>query len=678
MPYIFENKVAVDKEELIPIFWSSLGVLCSELDRYKDKSIGIKRLTRGCNGSKLRIDFDTLKPHIQEALGDPRKLNHPLEAFYETDPNAVRYYSKFKRDNGSYLTPDEQERYIINASVLKAVIKLEAARIQERIKMKGSLVGVIDSLVYDVDSFQNSLKVWKLQPHTLPTSKRFKVLLKEFKENEYYCVIKDPKGTGKTNARKVFDKEIMLLNALFKNQVHKPTPTEVARNYEAFLTGYAEVFNEDTGELFNPKGYPVLSQATIINYINKWEHKIATDQARSGDRQNYMGKYKPHHQMELPVFASSILSIDDRNPPFWYEKGKRAWFYIGCDVASRCFTTVVYSKSKEGLILDFYRQMVRDYTQWNLPLPHELECESSLNSSFKETILRPGAMFQEVKIEANNARGKYIERMFGSMRYETEKKEFGWIARPSAKSEANQAGPGKNQIIPFNELINARMLDIETWNNSPHPVEKHMSRFDYFLQNQHPNLQPTNWNSIIPHIGYKTPSSCKLGYVKLQGRKRAIAENGEILTGDALIHKMKAIEGKDVEIYWLDGNDGEVLKSLVYQGGRLICEIMEMPRYNRASIERTDADEMAIKLQSSYVATVEAFARTQRNRIENINIIDNTPVIVNSNFKFANVKRYEARETPVEVFANNIDDENNEDLPQHIPSSVPSWRSNFL
>jgi len=675
MPYIFENKVAVEKEELIPVFWSTLGTLLSEIHRYKDKSQGIKRLTRGCNGSLLRIDFDSLKPHIQEALGDPRKVNHPLENYFQFDPGAVRYYSKFKRD-GSYLSTDEQDRYIINASVLQAVIKLESARTQERIKMKGSLRGISDSLVYDVDSFQNSLKVLHKKTHTLPTGKRFKSLLKEFKEQSYYVIIKDPTGAGKQGARKVFDKELMILNALFKNQLHKPTPTEVARNYEAFINGYAEIFNEDTGEMFDPKDFKALSQATIINYINKWENKIATHQARSGDRQQYMNKYKPHHQMDLPFFASSIISIDDRNPPFWYEKGKRAWFYIGCDVASRCFTTVVYGKSKEGLILDFYRQMVRNYTEWNLPLPHELECESSLNSSFKETILRPGAMFQEVKIEANNARGKYIERMFGSMRYEVEKEEFGWIGRPHAKSEANQSGPGKNEIIPYNELINARMLNIETWNNSPHPEDKTVSRWDYFLNNQNPNLQPTNWNSILPYIGFKTESTCKLGYVTLQGRKRAIAEDGQILTGDALIHKMRAIEGKQVDIYWLDGNDGEVIKSLVYQGGRLICEIMEMPRYNRASIERTEADKLALELQSSYVATVESFAKSQRRSIENINIIDNTPVIVNSNFKFSNMKRYEAREEPVHVFANNIDDENDE-LLVHIPSTITSWRQQF-
>ena len=675
MPYQFShNEIAVELDELVPRFWNCLKSLQSELYRYKEKPFGIKRLQVGGNGRKLLINFDTLPTNIQEALGDPRKVNHPLEPFFEFDADAVRYYGKFKRA-GLALKPEEQEKYIINASVMQAVIKLEQSRIQERIKMRGSLRGITETLIYDVESFQNSLKVIHQVEHTLPTSKRFKECLKQFKTESYYSLIKDPNGTAKQNARKVDDRMEMLFNALFKNQLHKPTPTEVARNYDAFLNGYAEVYNEDTGELYNPKDFKSLTPATIISYINKWENKISTYKSRSGDRQVYMGDFKPHHQMDLPTLAGSIISIDDRQPPFVYNsQGDRVWFYLGVDIASQCFTTFVYGKTKEGIIVDFYRQMVRNYTEWGFCLPYELECESSLNSSFKDTLLRPGAMFHEVKIEANNARGKYIERMNGKLRYEVEKSAFGWLARPKAKSEANQLSSAKKQIIPYDILVNERLLELEQWNNSPHPENKDCSRWDYFAQNQNPNLKPTNWNAILPVIGYKTPTSCNGGYIKLQGKKRAIAEDGKILTGEALIQQMKIIEGKEFDVYWLDGNDGQVLKALVYLNDRLICEVMEMPRYNRATIERTDADNEAIKLQSAYVASVDAFEKRQRNRIENIQIVDNTPIAINSNFKIPNLKRYEAREQPVEVF----EDENDDDLVL-VSNQSPStgWRSNF-
>ncbi|QYS86336.1 hypothetical protein JJC03_15660 [Flavobacterium oreochromis] len=674
MPFEYShNVVAVEIEELVPRFWSKSKSLYQELWRYKEKPYGIKRIENAfLNGIPL-INFDSLKPEYQEALGDPRKVNHPLDLFFQFDAEAVRYYAAFKR-NGSALKSDEQERYIINASVMQAVIKLEQKRIEERIRMRGSLRGIMETLIYDVESFQHTLKVKYKTEHTLPTSKRFKDALKDFKENSYYSLIKDPNGTGKQNARKVDERVEMIFNALFKNQIHKPTPTEVARNYEAFLNGYAQVFNEDTGELYNPKEFKKLSQATIINYINKWENRIATHHERSGDRQKFMGKYKPHHQLDLPTLAGELISIDDRQPPFVYnQNGDRMWFYLGLDVASRCFTTFVYGKTKEGLILEFYRQMVRNYTEWGFCLPYELECESSLNSSFKNNLLRPGAMFDAVRIEANNARGKYIERAFGTLRNNVEKQNLGWLARPHAKAEANQKRTDKKLIIPYDTLVNERLLDIEMSNNMPHPENKELTRWEYFQANQAPNLKPTNWAAILPVLGHKTPTSCHLGYVNLQGRKRAIAENGKILTGEALIQQMKIIEGKDVDVYWLDANDGSVLKALVYYKDRLICEIMEMPRYNRASMNRTEADKEAQLLQSAYVASVEAFAKRKRNNIENINIIDSTPKTLNNGFRIPNLKRFELNEEPAEVF----DDELQEEYAYNTNQRPTEWRSNF-
>ena len=434
-------------------------------------------------------------------------------------------------------------------------------------------------------------------------------------------IIKDVEGSRKQNALIVDDNVLMILNGLFKTQSHKPTVTEIHRSYEAFLNGYAQVYNEDSGEIYNPKEYPKLSESTVRNYLTKWENKAATYSVRSGDRQKYMGQFKPFHQLERPKFAGSLISIDDRQPPFEDLDGNRVWFYNGLDVASGCITTFVYGKTKTGIILEFYRQMVRNYTEWGFSLPNELEAESSLNSSFKETFLQEGYMFQEVRIEANNARGKRIERDNGILRYNLEKKRDGWLARPHAKSESNQPGAKKVPQIPYNEIIENAISDIYELNNSPHMDNEDMSRWEYFQEMQHPELKPTNWKAILPHLGYRKKSSCNTGYIKLQGKARAIAQNGKICTGENLIEAMKIIEGKTIDIFWIDDNQGNVLKALAYYDGRFICEIQEMPKYNRAKIERTEEDEEARILQSSYVATVEGFIRSQKNTLQNINII---------------------------------------------------------
>lgn len=678
MPFHYSNNIiAVQKQELVPDFWKQIKSLDRQILRYKEKPFGIKVIEGAFKDGVALINFDTLDLYIQEALGDPRRTDNPLENFFEFDADAVRYYGRFKR-SGNKLEADEQERYIINASVMKAAIKLEQARTQERIKLKGSLRGITATIVKDVENFNNTLKIKHEVTHNLPASeKQFKKLLNECKADLYFPLIKDPEGNKAKNARKVDDKTEMIFNGLFKNQLHKPTPTEVAKSYDAFLNNYAEVYNEDTGEMFNPKDFKALSRGCIISYINKWENKLATHKARSGDRQVYMGNFKPHHQMDLPALAGSIISIDDRQPPFVYNtKGDRAWFYLGVDIASRAITTVVWGKTKEGIIVDFYRQMVRNYTDWGFCLPYELECESSLNSSFKDNLLRPGAMFQEVKIEANNARGKYIERINGKLRYEMEKGASGWLARPTAKSEANQLSAAKKEIIPYEILINERLLEIEQYNNMAHPDNDKISKWDYFEQKQDPNLKPTNWEAILPVIGHKTTTSCNVGYIRLQGQKRAIAEDGKILTGEALIQKMRIIESKEFEVYWLDGNDGQVLKALVYLNNRVICEVMEMPRYNRAKNERTgDHQDEALKLQSAYVASVDAFEKRQRSKIEKIGIIDNSPKTVNSNFRMPNLKRFEVSEEPVEVFADEDQDDDLVYIPK--PTATAGWRSNF-
>ncbi len=653
MPYLFtENKVAVEVEELVPMHYKTLGTLQKEIQRYEQLPYGIKRLQRGGNGRRLLIDFDTLRKEIQQKLGDPRIPEHTLIPHFEWDPKASHFYHNFRRQDGSKLNETEIQRYIVNASVLQALIKLEAQRTQHILMRRGSLVGLINSLGNDVATFQNYLRVTYNTEHTIPTSKRFRETYRKFKIEQYTALIKDIAGAAKQNARKVDETIEMLLNGIYANAKSKPTPTDVHRAYEAFLNGYTEVYNPETGELFEPKGFKRISASTVKNYLGKWENRMVTHKLRSGDRQKYMDNYKIRHQLNAPIYAGSLLSIDDRQAPFLYEKGKRPWFYLGVDVASQYISAVVYGKGKEGLILEFYRQLVRNYHQWGINLPLELECESSLNSSYKDTLLRPGALFQNVRIEANNAAGKWIESGVNKpLRYEFEKELEGFIGRPFARNEANQIGPKSEEVItPWNPLIERLLNAIDQFNHAPHPKQPHLTRVQYFIENQNPNTLPTNWAAILPTIGYKVQTSCNLGFVKLQGLKRALALDGAICTGEALINLMRQLEGNSFDVYWLDDNQGNVLKAFVYVNDKMICELLEMPKYNRATYERTDADNDARSLQSAYVATVEAFSAKQSKRLQPVVVQKLQQQTFDSRFTFSSRKVYEPQEHDAEVF----------------------------
>ncbi|SFB81043.1 hypothetical protein SAMN05421780_101579 [Flexibacter flexilis DSM 6793] len=625
MPHFWNNIVVVTKDELVPSFFATWNTLKSEIQRYKDKSYGIKRLQSGGNGRQLLIAFDSLPIEIREALGDPRKLNHIMERFYTVDAEAVRFFSDYRFDDARALSDEHQELYITNACVLNAAIKLMAARRQERITKGGKTTGIMATICSDVASFNEVLKAKYQVQHNLPESeKRFKETFKSY-QSEGYVVLVSQK-LGKKNAQKVTDTVLEVLEAMFAKDSQKPTATEIHRRYSLFLAGSAKLINTDTGEEYNPSMFKELSQATVHNYLKSWKSKIATYGIRSGDRQKFMTAFKTPHSLEKPKYAGSIISVDDRQPPFKCLEidGERIWFYNAIDLGSEAFTCWVHGKSKEGIIVDFYRQLVRNYHEWGLPMPHEIEAESALNSSFVDTFLKKGAMFQEVRIEANNARGKRIERYYGELRYRYEKQRTGWLARPFALSEANQAGPDKQPKLLYQTIVDGCLADIEEWNNSPHSVHTDKSRWQVFLENQHPKLKPTNWKGILPHLGFKTQTSCNAGQIRLNNKLFLLGNNGKVALGDELITLMSRCEGQDLDIYWLDGNDGEVIKALVYLrgGSTLMCEAVAKPRYARAVLEQTPDDLAQREIMSAYVATIEAYGRNKRNAIEQVIFID--------------------------------------------------------
>ncbi len=513
------------------------------------------------------------------------------------------------------------------------------------------------------------------EEHTLPESeKRFKEVYREF-----FKRIENPYEGGahtwnypslisgrirNQNRRKVTGDVMTLLNDLFAGQGHKPSRTEVKRQYDGFLDGYIQVVKSDgSGEYYEPAHYPKLSEATVVNYLEDWDNTIGSHTRRSAadNRQKLMTKFQPYHKLRRPAFAGSILSIDDRNPPFLFEKGKRLWLYAGMDVASDAIVTVVCGKEKKDIILDFYKQLVRDHAGRGLCLPAELECESSLNSSFKDTFLVPGAMFSEnVHIVANKAQSKWIERRWGMFRYDDstggEKAHPAYQGRPHARREDQQMGAGaKDNYIPYAQLEQDTLRRIEDWNNSPHDLYPEKSRWEVYLENQQPGLHPINWPAILPHLGYCSRSiEMPLnGVLTFQKQNFLLGRDGKVATGEGLIQLMKQVAGEYIDIYWIDGNDGLLLKALIYQDDRLICEAVPQPEYHRATIERRAAgpqEEAARALMSAYTNTVIAYQNRRRAAINDVLVIDGREKTLNRKFVMPGLApRYVAGDAPVQA-----------------------------
>ncbi|UDQ55026.1 hypothetical protein LJF28_04990 [Chryseobacterium indologenes] len=507
------------------------------------------------------------------------------------------------------------------------------------------------SICQDITTFNEYLpKLFNTQ-HTIPASYRafdrvWKPFFNSFEEGFNYGSLIS--GKLKNQNRKLMTDEMMdLLNDMFAGQDYKPSRTEVANQYKAFMKGEIEIISNETGEIYNNENpnFKDLSDSSIIAWLGKWENKIGTHAKRSGDRQKFMQEFIPWHKLTKIKEAGTLISIDDRQPPFMYDKNRsRAWFYMGIDVGSEAWTCWVWGKSKEGIIIEFYRQMVRNYTEWGFNLPLGLECESSLNSSFKDTFLKNGAMFDNVNIYANRARSKVVERKFEELRYRHEKSRLGWMARPHARKEENQKSADEEVFLPFDDIVDQSLNDVETWNNMPHSVHKDKTRWEVFCEMQNKNTQPTNWKAFLPYIGRTETSSCNAGIINFRKTTFVLGIDGEIALGEDLIRLMKYVEGKEFTIYWLDGNDGNVLKAMIYYDDMMLCDLVLHPEYSRSVHERDEQGDINRKLMSAYENTVNGYMNQRKRDIEKVTIIDNRQKTLNNKFQIAGRKKIHSQQ----------------------------------
>ena len=119
---------------------------------------------------------------------------------------------------------------------------------------------------------------------------------------------------------------------------------------------------------------------------------------------------------------------------------------------------------------------------------------------------------------------------------------------------------------------------------------------------------------------------------------------------------------------------------MAFIGNRYICEVKEIPKYQRAKAEQTEKDLINKAIQDAYMMTVVRFAQRQTKNIEPINIINNTPPLKRV-YQIQDLKRYEAQE--IEEQEVEIIDEINQDdddilyNPSTGLENVTRWRKSF-
>ena len=587
-------------------------------------------------GCYALVAVDSLPESYREKVeelfpgGDKVRLAGWVCSNYEVDPMANAFFYS-KEQVGFELPPEKIREYVTNASVLNCCIRL-----YERASTSQKLMGG----KYNWEMMAAAIESLRDQfGHTLPASTlRFRKKVAEYKREGYACLISGK--FGNQSARKVDHKteRLILGIAILPN---KPYNSSVWEMYNSFVCGELEVYDPETGELFNPddftdkNGEPlVLSEATISNYLNKPKNRVLIEHALMSFT-TFMHEQMPHVHRHAPEFSFSKISFDDRDLPRKLKDTKiRPKVYYAYDVTSQCVVGFSYNRNKNvDLVVDCFRSMFRLIERRGWGCPAQVEVENHLMSQWKDSFLKAGVLFPFVRFCAPmNSQEKYAEPLNGAKKRSIEHKNHLGIGRFYAKNRAYRTESKKvfdalndtyedKQYYSWDELIADDMRDVLEFNNSPHPNQKKypgMTRWEVLEANMNPTLQPIDKSVLARFIGEHVKTSIR------RNSYCRVAYTDWWLSGTEVIEKL-APNNWEVDAYYLTTEEGEITDVYIYQNDMLVDKLQNVGTFNTAEAEQTDEDRAIFVEQQKKIAGFNGYI--QNNAISGVGVSKPQPMI---------------------------------------------------
>ncbi len=566
------------------------------------------------------------KDKVEEVYpgGAQARLEGWIKSNYEVDQQAVAFFFS-KEKCGVALPREKAQEYITNASVLNTCIKL-----YERAATAQKLFGG----KYDWSMMAATIEVLRKHVgHTLPASiLRFRKKVNDYKSNGYPCLISGK--FGNQSARKVDHKTERLIIGIAVLP-HKPWNTNVLELYNSFVTGELDVYDPDSGELFNPddftdkNGEPmVLSEATITNYLNKPKNKVLIDSALLSYTA-FSHEVAPHVHRHHGEFSLSKVSFDDRDLPRKLKDTRlRPKAYYAYDVTSGCCIGRAYNRTKNiDLVVEMFRDMFRLLDRQGWGCPAEVEVENHLMSQWRDSFLRAGVMFPYVRFCAPmNSKEKYAESANGVKKRTVEHRNHIGIGRFYAKRRQYRTESIKvfdefnntyveKEYYTWDELIADDMRDYE-YNHALHPNQKKykgMTRWDVLVANINPTLQPLDKATIARYVGEKVSTTIRRNsYCRVAGVDWWLSKTEVI--------ELLAPNDYKVEAYYLTDDDGKITDMFIYQGDMYIDRLDNVGTFNTARAEQTEADERIFTEQRKKISHFEKYVKD--NAIRRVGVIE--------------------------------------------------------
>ena len=581
--------------------------------------INVMRRGGGVNQYAL-IAVESLPTKYKEAVeekygnGDEVILTGWIMSNYELDEEAVKFYNDHSK-TGLNLNkyPEKIREYIINASVLNTCIRL-----YENSKAVKRTMGER----YDWDRMATAIKILREQlGHTLPESTlRFRKKVNLYRSDGYSSLISGK--FGNQHRRKVDYKteQLVLSIRVLPNQ---PYGSDVHKMYIEFLCGELDVWDLDTGELFNPddftdkNGEPKeLSESTIRNILNKPSNKFRIAKAlKSWDA--FYHEDMPYMHRHGGDFSLSQITMDDVDLPRRMKGNEYVHAYYAYDVVSQCRVGLAYGRKKDdALVVDCFRDMFRLIERKGWGMPAGIEVEQHLMSKYKEGFLKAGEVFKNVMFCApQNSQAKYAESLNGAFKTTVAHKNHEGIGRWYNKgarrifqkkvSDSDNHTWEDKKYYTFEELVADDRRDCNEWNNMPHPNQKKypgMSRWDVLVERLNPTLRPLDKLTLSRYIGERVETSIR------RNSTVKVAYEEWWISGPEVLERL-APNNYKVTACYLPDEDGKPTDVFIYQGDKYIDKLHRITTYNRVMAEQTDADKEAFIEQRKYVVHFDKYLR---------------------------------------------------------------------
>lgn len=611
----YGNRLCISARELVE------GGIMSE-PNYKAMRargrIDVVRSGKGL-GRYALVAVDSLPQAYRERVeevypgGAEVRLTGWIMSNYEMDQNAVAYFHD-RAKTGIDLSEDKKREYIINASVLNTCLKLyERARDSQR------LFG--DK--YNWDMMATTIETLRRElGHTLPASTlRFRKKVNEYRQMGYGSLISGK--FGNQSARKVDYKteRLVLSIAVLPN---KPFNSNVHEMYLSFVCGELDVYDIETGEVFNPDdftdkhGEPKnLSESTINNVLNKPKNKLLVEHALSS-RTTFMHEQMPHVHRHSGEFSLSQITMDDVDLTRKLKDTKqRVHAYYAYDVVSQCVLGAAYARKKdEGLVVDCFRDMFRLIEKHGWGMPAGIEVENHLMSQYKDGFLQAGVAFPFVHFcAAQNSQEKYAEPLNGAKKRSIIHKNHTGIGRFYGKGkwrmEYTKVSDETNELyedqeyFTWEQLVAEDRRDNDEWNHSLHPNQKKypgMTRWQVLETNINPTLQPYDKVMLSRYIGERVETS-----IRRNSTVRVAYEDWWLSDTSVLEHLQP--NNYNVTAYYLPDEEGHPTDVYIFQGDRYLDHVEKVETYNRVMSEQTDEDVVKYIEQQKKISKFSKYVR---------------------------------------------------------------------